>query len=193
MSESWDRVLHGEAGRKKLAAVRAVLADRFPDASDAALWLQTRQLLSTAESAGDMATRRADDLRAMRKLAGALKLAQAAFDGLSQPTREAFVHRARLDLIGLSFGDVAAVADGVASAVPETPFSSRENVAAIFLVDDARRIWAAHGGSEAPDAGLNEASPFAFFLADLFEALGVDAQPRPAFQAWQKYRASRIF
>lgn len=193
MSEAWDDAIHGKADQKKLAAVCTVLVDRFPGVSEAVLSLQGRQLLFTAETASDLATRRADDVKALLKLTQVLKAADAVLQGLSRPTREAFLHRAYMEGMRLSLDHVASIASGVAAGVSDTPFSSRENVRAIFLVEDARRVWSTNTAKEAPEFGLNRESPFATFLADIFGALAVGSEPRSAFQAWQKYRESGLF
>jgi hypothetical protein len=193
MSEAWDEALYSKADQKKLAAVCAVLADRFPGVSGAVLGIQGRQLLATAETAGDLVTRRADDEKALRKLARLLNDADAVMQGLSRFSREVFQQRAYMEGMRCSFDHVAAIATSVAVKVPDTPFHSRENVRAIFLVEDARRVWSTNTAKEAPPGGLNPESPFAAFLTDLFAALSVGSEPRSAFQAWQKYRDSGLF
>ena len=193
MSSSWADILYDGAERATFAAVAHVLADRFPSASEAVLSLQARQLVFTTTTACDLVTRRADDAKAIQKLAVLMRGADSIVQGLSKPTREAVLHRLYMAGSSLSFDQVASIVEDVGSGIDETPFSSRENVKAILLVDDARRVWSGHLGAAAPDAGLNPASPFALFLADLFAALNVGAEPRSAFQAWRKYRASGLF
>jgi hypothetical protein len=178
--------------QSKVEAARAVLASRFGYASEAVLQLQARQLVSSAEAA-EFVTHRAADARAVKKLELALEKARAAVQELSRPTQEALNDRLFVAGCRLALDQIAEISDQVRDAVPETPFSNRENVAAIFPVDDARSIWAGHKGEHAPAACLNPASPFAGFLADLFEVLGVGSGPRSAFQAWCRYRESSLF
>lgn len=193
MSEAWEGLLYSNAQQKKVAAVRAVLVDRFPEASEAVLSVQARQLLSTAETAGNSVTRRADDAKAVKRFSRLLKEADQVLQGLSSPTRESFLHRAYVEGMGLTLTDLVSIAETVGARVPKTPFSSRENVTAIFLVEDARQIWSCNKAREAPAKGLNAESPFAAFLVDLFKALSVGSDPRSAFSAWERYRESGVF
>jgi len=63
----------------------------------------------------------------------------------------------------------------------------RKKWQSVSIVDYARQIWAKHKGEEAPEGGVNEASPFADFLRDLFAVLGVKANIRAAFDAWKRW------
>jgi hypothetical protein len=183
----------GDAQRRRLDAVAVVLVARFGDASEAVIRVQAAQLVATEATAADFVTKRADDAKAIRNLVSALEGADAAMTSLSKPTRDALFHRLYMKHVWQSFGAMAGIAGDVGSKIGETPFSDRENVRAIFIVDDARGIWARHKGKEAPAAALNDTTPFAEFLADLFQALGVGASPRSAFQAWRKYRETGVF
>jgi hypothetical protein len=193
MSAAWEGLLYDDAQRRKLDAVAAVLVARFGGASEAVLRVQAAQLVATEETAADYVTKRADDAKAIRKLVSALEGADATMQSLSMPTREALFDRLYMKHVWQAFGAMAGIAGDVGSKIGETPFSDRENVRAIFIVDDARGIWAGHKGKEAPAAALNDITPFAEFLADLFQALGVGASPRSAFQAWRKYRDTGVF
>lgn len=193
MSAAWEKLLHDDAQRRKLDAVAGVLVARFGGASEAVLRVQAAQLVNTAGTASQHVTRRADDAKAIRRVVAALRDAEEAMKDLSQPSREALYHRLYLERVWISLDQMAGIAESVGAALQATPFSSRENVRAIYLVDAARKIWAAHCEIEAPTAGLNSASPFAAFLADLFRALTVGAEPRSAFQAWRKYTKTGIF
>lgn len=57
------------------------------------------------------------------------------------------------------------------------------------VVRVARYWWHARTGKPAPRRGLNEASRFGKFLADVLAATGVDAKPRAAFGAWAEVAA----
>jgi hypothetical protein len=193
MSAAWEALLYDDAQRRKLDTVAAVLVARFGGASEAVIRVQAAQLLATEATAADFVTKRADDAKAIRNLVSALEGADAAMQSLSAPTREALFHRLYMERVGQSFGTMAGIAKDAAAKIPETPFSDRENVRAIFIVDDARGIWAGHKGKEAPASALNDTAPFAGFLSDLFRVLGVGSAPRSAFQAWHKYRDSGVF
>ena len=60
----------------------------------------------------------------------------------------------------------------------------RTNIFEISLVDAARQIWEQVTGGSAPKSDLNEATPFADFLDDVFWACGATGQPRSALRAW---------
>ena len=63
----------------------------------------------------------------------------------------------------------------------------QKNWAAINVVQVARHCWKLLSGKEAPDF-LNEASPFARFLEEIFDAIHVGADPRAAMDAWRANR-----
>ncbi|MCA3439244.1 MAG: hypothetical protein INF50_02710 [Rhodobacter sp.] len=169
-------------------AVLAALPGYSSEADGANFRFYAWHLLSTAETADDFVIRRADDARAIKKLVAALKSADAAMQSLSKPTREALFHRLYMERHWQSFDDFVGITQNVGAKLGQTPFSDRENVRAIFIVQEARSMWAEHVGTKAPASSLNPESPFARFLGDLFRALGVGAEPRSAFQAWRKYR-----
>ncbi len=64
---------------------------------------------------------------------------------------------------------------------------SRLNAEAVNIVDRARLIWETETGSPAPAKGLNIATKFGRYLADLFLACDCEADPRSAFNAWAKH------
>lgn len=67
------------------------------------------------------------------------------------------------------------------------PSLARHNTRGIQLVIAARRTWAADAGQSPPEGNdLNEAGPFGSFLADLFDACGIEGNPRAAFRAWAR-------
>lgn len=197
MTLSREERIQQRAERERQArfeSVCAILAERFKEASRVVLLLQADLLISTSETAQDLAVRRADDTEAMGRLLQALKEAEAAAAGLSQPTRQRLFHELYMAGARVSLGRVSGIVAGVAGGIEKTPFSSRENVAAIFVVHEARRIWAKNTGLKAP-AGrdLNLSTPFGGFLTDLFKVMSHQGSPRPAFQAWHKYKVMGLF
>jgi hypothetical protein len=188
MSAAREGLPYDDAQRRKLEAVTAVLAALSGYSNEAVIRSHARRLLLTAETADDFVIRRGDDARAIKKLVAALKSADAAMQSLSKPTREALFHRLYMESAWQSFDTMVGITEDVGAKLGQTPFSDRENVRAIFIVQEARSMWAEHVGTKAPASSLNSESPFARFLGDLFRALGVGAEPRSAFQAWRKYR-----
>lgn len=63
--------------------------------------------------------------------------------------------------------------------------ASKINADAIGVVGACRYIWELAKGKPAPKS-LNPASPFAYFLSDVLEAGGIEAQPISAFNAWAR-------
>ncbi|WP_368414903.1 hypothetical protein [Falsiroseomonas sp.] len=61
----------------------------------------------------------------------------------------------------------------------------RANLQAVGTVRGCRFVWRQRVG-DAPARGLNPASPFGRFLADVLEALGIEANPVAAFDAWRR-------
>jgi hypothetical protein len=179
MSAAREGLPYDDAQRRKLEAVTAVLAALSGYSNEAVIRSHARRLLLTAETADDFVIRRGDDARAIKKLVAALKSADAAMQSLSKLYMESAWQ---------SFDTMVGITEDVGAKLGQTPFSDRENVRAIFIVQEARSMWAEHVGTKAPASSLNSESPFARFLGDLFRALGVGAEPRSAFQAWRKYR-----
>lgn len=74
--------------------------------------------------------------------------------------------------------------------VETSPFSKRTlsqlDAKAIGLVEGCRWVWWACKKVHAPARELNPATPFAKFLADAFEACGIESEPRSAYRAWNK-------
>lgn len=69
------------------------------------------------------------------------------------------------------------------------PSLARLNLRGVQVVEVARRIWATDSGTPAPSGSdLNVAGPFGAFLSDLFEACGIEGDPRAAFRAWSRER-----
>lgn len=64
--------------------------------------------------------------------------------------------------------------------------ATRINTQAVGIVSASVFIWQLAG--KKPPKALNESSPFANFLADIFETLELDATPRAAFNAWIRER-----
>lgn len=58
------------------------------------------------------------------------------------------------------------------------------NVHGINLVDVSRQVWAMAHKREAPSSDLNIATAFGHFLSNLFDACGIEGDPRSAFRAW---------
>jgi hypothetical protein len=54
----------------------------------------------------------------------------------------------------------------------------------VQFVEAARIVWEENMGATAPNKDLNAASAFGRFLADLFEAYGIEGEPKSAFRAW---------
>jgi hypothetical protein len=74
--------------------------------------------------------------------------------------------------------------------VKQSPYTrqsaTRINTQAVGIVSASAFIWQLAG--KTPPKALNDSSPFANFLADIFEALEIDAAPRSAFNAWTRER-----
>lgn len=58
------------------------------------------------------------------------------------------------------------------------------NIEAIKAVQGAIEAWQRFASTPPPTRALNPASPFGEFLADLFEACMIEADPKSAFRAW---------
>ncbi|MCK8483947.1 hypothetical protein MUY21_07850 [Aliiroseovarius sp. S2029] len=61
---------------------------------------------------------------------------------------------------------------------------SKINIHGINLVDISRHVWAVAHKRDAPSSDLNIATAFGHFLSDLFDACGIEGDPRSAFRAW---------
>jgi hypothetical protein len=72
--------------------------------------------------------------------------------------------------------------------IDAAPEIGRRNVRAVNVVDDLRKVWAKRKGTPAP-MNITEAGPFADFLIEAFEALGLEGNPRAAMDSWREYRA----
>ncbi len=64
--------------------------------------------------------------------------------------------------------------------------TGRMNNEGIMIVAAAREVWEDYHKRQAPRRDLNPATPFGRFLADLFDAMETDQDPRSAFRAWAK-------
>lgn len=64
-------------------------------------------------------------------------------------------------------------------------YEGKADLAAVGVVDACRSVWRACTGDEAPKS-LNEASEFGKFVADIFEAVGVERNPRSTMDAWAR-------
>ena len=62
------------------------------------------------------------------------------------------------------------------------------NWKAVGVIHECRAIWHRRTG-KAPPKSLNRATPFGRFLADVLEAIGIEADPRAALNAWRRYDA----
>lgn len=77
--------------------------------------------------------------------------------------------------------------DETRAEIKKSPFTRKSlkkiNIEAIILVNACHFICEMRG-FPVPLLDLNPASPFAYFLADVFQACNVIASPRAAFKAW---------
>lgn len=64
----------------------------------------------------------------------------------------------------------------------------RTNWRAVSVIDECRALWKRRTGY-APDS-LNEASPFGFFVKEVFAVLGLDSNPRAAMDAWRRVQSN---
>jgi hypothetical protein len=74
------------------------------------------------------------------------------------------------------------------ACIDAAPEMGRRNIRAVNVVDELREIWAKRKGAPAP-TNITEAGPFADFLIDAFDALGLEGNPRAAMDSWREYRA----
>jgi hypothetical protein len=72
--------------------------------------------------------------------------------------------------------------------IDAAPEAGRRNMRAVNVIDDLRKIWTERKKIPAP-MNIAEAGPFADFLIDVFEALGLEGNPRAAMDSWREYRA----
>lgn len=65
------------------------------------------------------------------------------------------------------------------------------NLEAIQVTDGAVQVWAKYHYRPPPKKALNPASAFGLFVCDLFDACGLEADPKAAFRTWaQTYGAA---
>src|SRR5690606_1930807 len=71
--------------------------------------------------------------------------------------------------------------------IDDAPPAGRRNLISVGIVRHLRAVWAERKGTPAPKS-MSEAGPFADFMIDAFEAIGIDANPRAAVDSWQEFR-----
>ncbi len=85
-------------------------------------------------------------------------------------------------------GIVSAAAPRAYQYIDTAPTVGRRNLLNVSIVEGLRHVWQQRKGTEAPRS-MTEAGPFADFMFDAFEALGLSSNPRAAVDSWREFRA----
>lgn len=111
--------------------------------------------------------------------------------GVSIEESDRMVAEERTDALSILERDIAKIRGAIKATKRhiETSRQARKatdriNVTGVQMVACARSVWKMQTGSDAPAKGLNPATPFGRFLADMFAAFELDGDPRAAFRAW---------
>lgn len=137
------------------------------------------------------------DIAALEKIERASQTVTSALDEMSQRSEDALTEACELDVL-LDYLASARAVNAAAKRTKKTVEMSSHsrnrastiNEDAIKVVSFARRTWRWVGESYPPKS-LNPASPFGRFLADLLQAIEVDANPQAAFRAWKRHIAAK--
>jgi hypothetical protein len=133
-----------------------------------------------------------DSLKRIRKAIIELEKAHGALSGAASQTllfRDPLFGEWLHELSGKRERCLSAISDTLHEIDMSDAPKGRErmNIEAISLVSAARELWAVRREDDVPNGpDLNEASPFADFVNDLFVEFGLDASARSAFKAWAK-------
>lgn len=138
------------------------------------------------------------DVNALEKIERATRMVSAALDEMTVLSEVALTEACELDVLLNYLSSARALnvaATDTKRAIEKSPQSrnrvSTINENAIKVVDFARRAWRWVGDSHPPSRALNPASSFGNFLADLLDAIEVDANPQAAFRAWKAHFGGR--
>lgn len=96
-----------------------------------------------------------------------------------------------LDIVGVLDGLLSMVAPSANQVIDNAPASGRRNLTNAAIVDRLRQVWKQRKGVEAPRS-MTEAGPFADFIIEAFETLGIEANPRAAVDSWREFRVALL-
>ncbi|UOM34871.1 hypothetical protein [Acuticoccus sp. I52.16.1] len=160
------------------AAATAIGADTFGISKEAER-AKLNELLCAARAMGD----------AYRSLSSGVRM--ALWDGARQADPAAMGTRNIPS--PLVIPRIAALVEAGLPAAREAIESAQEkgrrNTRAAAVVGEARAIWQRRTGKALPAKQLDEATPFALFLADVLDALDC-GKPRSAYRAWAALHSS---
>ncbi|MYZ47336.1 hypothetical protein [Propylenella binzhouense] len=71
--------------------------------------------------------------------------------------------------------------------IDAAPSLGRRDFVSVGIVERLRTIWAERKGTPAPKS-MTEAGPFADLVIDVFDALGLEGNPRAAVDSWREFR-----
>jgi hypothetical protein len=70
--------------------------------------------------------------------------------------------------------------------IDAAPVARKQGMVSIAVIDDLRFAWQQRKGIPAPE-NPNDESPFAEYIRDAFDVLGLQGNPRSAMRAWREY------
>ena len=76
----------------------------------------------------------------------------------------------------------------VSDFIDIAPVAGRRNLKSVVAIEKLREVWEDRKKTPAP-MNITEAGPFADFIVEAFEALGLDGNSRAAMDSWREYRA----
>jgi hypothetical protein len=80
------------------------------------------------------------------------------------------------------------ITPSISDHIETAPVAGRRNLANVTAIESLRDIWEDRKKTPAP-MNITDAGPFADFLIEAFEALGLEGNPRAAMDSWREYRA----
>lgn len=99
-------------------------------------------------------------------------------------------HPLSLDILTVLDGIINSVSKHGLSIIEKSDDIGRRNILNISMIGRLRDVWIERKQSSPPDT-LNEVGPFADFLRDSFETLGLPGNIRAAMDSWRAFRAKR--
>ncbi len=97
-------------------------------------------------------------------------------------------HPLSLDLISILDGLVNLTAPLANDVIEAAPDAGRRDLLSVAIVERLRQVWEERKSVPAPKS-MNETGPFASFIVDSFEILGLENNPRAAVDSWCEFRA----